>query len=108
MKYEKEYRMGLGCAVVAPLDTNGNILPPEGRRANLFDYSGKVFISLSDFEKMKAIDFSRVRKSVPTKWVSSTSNPDKVYGNKWVKKLQKCYEQTRKKLATIGIKQYVI
>ena len=104
VKYEKECRMGLGCAVVAPLDPDGKTLPPEGRRANLFDYSGKVIISLSDFEKMKAIEFSRVRKSGPSKWVTATSNSDKIYGNECVKRLEKCGEATRKKLATVGIK----
>ena len=104
VKYEKECRMGLGCAVVAPLDPDGRDLPVEGRRANLFDYSGKVLISLADFEKMKGIEFARVRKSGPTKWVTRTSNPELVYASECVKRLSKCGEATRKKLEKVGIK----
>ena len=92
VKYEKEARMGLGCAMVAPLDPNGNSLPSEGRRCALFDYSEKVLISIADYKKNMQIEFSRVRKSsANSQWVSRTSDPDTIYKNECVTKLKKMW-----------------
>ena len=92
--------MGLGCAMVAPLDPNGNFLPSEGRRCVLFDYSEKVLISIGDYHKMKEIEFSRVRKSsAASKWVSRTSDPDMVYANQCVTKFKNVVSKQEKIVA---------
>ena len=104
VKYEKECRMGLGCAVVAPLDPDGKDLPVQGRRAELFNYSGKVLISLADFKKMQSIEFARVRKSGPSKWVTTTSNPDLVYASECVTRLKKVGEKTQKNWKRLVLK----
>ena len=48
VKYEKECRMDLGCAMVTPLDADNQPLPSEGRRCSLFDYTSKVLVSISN------------------------------------------------------------
>ena len=107
VKYEKECRMGLGCAMVTPLDDNNSPLPPEGRRCKLFNYTSKVLVSISDGKKMMATEIRRVKNcsSKTTKWIDKVAPQDKVYSNDPVDKLKKCGYQTKKKLLTVGIKQ---
>ena len=105
VKYEKECRMGLGCAMVAPLDRDGCVEQSVGRRCNLFDYTSKVLISLLDYKKMKLIEISRVKRctSASTKWIEKTREEGRVYANENVIKLKKCGNKTSKRLATVGI-----
>ena len=97
--------MGLGCAMVAPLDEEQKNLPSVGRRCNLFDYTSKVIISLNDYEKMKAIEIRRVRTCSPnsTKWITKIREPGMIYANESVDRLKKCGTQSKKKLVTVGI-----
>ena len=105
VKYEKECRMGLGCAMVAPLDDDGCRMDSVGRRCKLFSYTGKVLISLSDYQKMKSIEIDRVRKhtSASSKWIEKRREEGKVYANEKVTKLKKCGNVTARKLKTVGI-----
>ena len=105
VKYEKECRMGLGCAIVQPVDTNGLDLPCEGRRCELFDYTSKTLISITDYKKMVASEIARVRKcpSTSKKWIEKRREDEKVYACEKVDRLKKCGNVTKKKLGTIGI-----
>ena len=60
-KYEDEGRFGLGCALVTPLDQDGNTLFHLGKCFQFFDYSGKLLISPDDFEQKKQQEFHRVK-----------------------------------------------
>ena len=50
VKYENEGRFGLGCAKITKTINNPNNLP-SGIVLKPFDYSGKVLISVMDYEK---------------------------------------------------------
>ena len=105
VKYEKEARLGLGCAMVAPLDQDGSVLPCVGRRCNLFDYSTKVIISLDDYEKKIKTEISRVKKaSSSSNWVERTRDMSKVYNDMPLRKLKGCGEKGQEKLMSINIK----
>ena len=67
-KYEDEGRFGLGCAMVTPIDQDGNYLPQVGKRCQLFDYSGKLLVSQDDFNLRMEQEFRRVKS------LSGTSN----------------------------------
>ena len=71
VKYEKECRMGLGCAMVAPLNDDNQTLPSEGRRCHLFDYTGKVLVSVTEGEKLIAKEIERVKtcSAKSSKWM---------------------------------------
>ena len=105
VKYEKECRMGLGCAMVKPLDQNGEELPSEGRRCNLFNYTSKVLISVSDFNKLVKTEIARVRKCSPNSsvWVENRRERGVIYSNECVKVLKQCGDKTRDKLHQVGI-----
>ena len=107
VKYEKECRMGLGCAMVAPLNDDNQTLPSEGRRCHLFNYTGKVLVSVSEGEKLIAKEIERIKtcSSKSSKWIDkNNSDEKKIYSNDPVDKLPKCGNKTRKKLLTVGIK----
>jgi hypothetical protein len=57
VKYEKEVRLCLGCALVS--DTQRG---EEGRRAVPFDYSGKVILSLKDWNARVATEIARINR----------------------------------------------
>ena len=105
VKYEKESRMGLGCAMVTPLDADNHPLPAEGRRCRLFDYTSKVLVSISDGKKMIANEIRRVKtcSSRTTKWIDRTASDGKVYCDDSITNLKNCGTQTKKKLLTIKI-----
>ena len=61
-KYKKECRLGLGCAVVSPKANDGEtFLPVVGKRCLPFNYSEKVLLSVSDYEKKMAAEFLIVK-----------------------------------------------
>ena len=66
MLYEKECRMELGCAIVQSVGDNNSDLPCEGRRYELFDYTSKALISLTDYQKMMASEIATVQKRSST------------------------------------------
>ena len=105
VKYEKECRLGLGCAMVAPLDPDGNALPVEGRRCVPFDYTGKVIISIPDYEKGVASEIARVKKLSANSrfWVSYPREKGKLYEDDLLRKLNKCGSVSEAKLNVIGL-----
>ena len=84
VKYEKECRLGLGVAMVTPLDPDGTTLPAEGRRCHPYDYSSKMMISVNDYKRMTKLEFDRV-KSLKCRngyWTSSNRDQNiKYYSN---------------------------
>ena len=66
-KYEKECHLGLGCEMVTPKNPDGSYSPPIGKVCKPFDYSEKVLLSVSDYEKKMAAEFRRVQSSVGSK-----------------------------------------
>ena len=104
-KYEKEGRFGLGCAVIQPIDSNGNNLPPEGMSCQIFDYSGKTIISLNDFEKFKKQEFQRISTlSDKTKnWIHDPRNPQDLYDDDDLLRLDRVGKRTKEKLLLANI-----
>ena len=100
-KYEKEGRFGLGCAVVAPLDTDELV----GRVCPAFDYSGKTILSLDDFDKQMRQEFSRVRQlSDKTRtWITTTRDPQDIFSNDSLSVLDKVGKKTEEKLLAAGV-----
>jgi len=69
VKYEKEIRMSLGCLVreANPADNPADIVNYNGRqlvgvRLEPFDYSGKVIVTIKDYQKHMDAEISRVKK----------------------------------------------
>ena len=56
VKYEKEVRLGLGCASTK----NGDGLV-EGKRCRAFDYSGKIILSIKDYKDKEKAEVIRVK-----------------------------------------------
>ena len=97
--------MGLGCAVVTPLDPDGFFLPEEGRRCFPFNYTGKVLISIPDYNKLMKIEFARVRRlTAQSKWVVNAMEPGVIYTDESVMKLKSVGKKTNDKLNSMGIK----
>ena len=106
VKYEKECRLGLGCAVIQPLAQDDTPLPNEGVRCHPFDYSGKVIIGFDDYQKMMDLEIRRVKSLSSERlgfWVESGREPDKLYREDSVIKLKQCGNAAAKKLETVGI-----
>jgi hypothetical protein len=84
VKYEKEVRLCLGCAVTK--DTDGN---EKGRTAIPFDYSGKIILSILDYEKRKKTEIERVRTGLKDggAWVVDPSVPGSIYSVDSIKEL---------------------
>ena len=103
-KYEKECRFGLGCAMVTPKTFDGEYLPPKGRRCEPYDYSGKLLLSLTDYENKMSAEFRRV-KSLSNRvgyWVQGTREEDKLYLDDLLSKLKKVGKVTSKKMSDNG------
>ena len=103
-KYEKECRLGLGCALITPKSTDGSYLPSKGVRIKPFNYSEKVLLSVTDYEKKMAAEFRRV-KSLTAKngyWIEGTREPDRFYLDDKLSQLKKVGKVTAKKLADAG------
>ena len=83
VKYEKECCLGLGVAMVTPLSQDGTPLPQVGRRCHPFDYTSKVMISIDDYERLKKIEFQRVKALNGRNgyWVSSSRDDTIPYYN---------------------------
>ena len=100
-KYEKECRLGLGCAMVTPRGPiEGSFLPIIGKRCLPFDYSEKVLLSVSDYEKKMEAEFRRV-KSLSAKtgyWIESTREEGKLYCDDKVTVLKKAGKKVGQKL----------
>ena len=107
VKYEKECRLGLGVAMVAPLSPDGTALSPIGRRCHPFDYSSKVMISIDDYQRMKTIEINRVKslKGRNGYWISSSRDKDiKYYNDDPVLFLKGVGKKASQLLQEIGIK----
>ena len=100
-KYEKECRLGLGCAMVTPRGPiEGSFLPIIGKRCLPFDYSEKVLLSVSDYEKKMEAEFRRI-KSLSAKtgyWIESTREEGKLYCDDKVTVLKKVGKKVGQKL----------
>jgi hypothetical protein len=57
VKYEKEVRLGLGCAATKCRTTD----LVEGKRCKAFCYSGKVVLSIKDYDDKQKTEIKRVR-----------------------------------------------
>ena len=106
VKYEKECRLGLGVAMVTPLDPDGTTLPAEGRRCHPYDYSSKMMISVNDYKRMTKLEFDRV-KSLKCRngyWISSNRDQNiKYYSNDPVIMLKGVGKKASQQLKEIGI-----
>ena len=109
VKYEKECRLGLGCAMVTPRAEDGTPLPSVGRRCHPFNYTSKVLIGFDDFEKMKKTEISRVKSLSSNKlgfWLESGKEPGKFYRDNNFKVLKSCGKKAKEKLHTLGINTF--
>jgi hypothetical protein len=72
VKYEKEVRLCLGCAVTKDTDWS-----KKGRTAVPFDYSGKIILSILDYDKHKKTEIERVQTGLKDggAWVVNTLVP---------------------------------
>jgi hypothetical protein len=84
VKYEKEVRLCLECAVTK--DTDGN---KKGRTAVPFDYSGKIILSILDYDKHKKTKIERVRTGLKDSgaWVVNMSVQGSIYPVDLIKEL---------------------
>jgi predicted flap endonuclease-1-like 5' DNA nuclease len=57
VKYEKEVRLGLGCAATKCKDTDEIV----GKRCKAFCYSGKVVLSIKDYKDKQKAELKRVK-----------------------------------------------
>ena len=107
VKYEKECRLGLGVAMVAPLGPDGTILSQVGRRCHPYDYSSKVMISIDDYERLKKIEINRVKslKGQNGYWITCSRDKDiKYYNDDPVLLLKGVGKKASQLLEEIGIK----
>ena len=107
VKYEKECRLGLGCAMVQPKSPDGTILPSVGRRCHPFDYTSKTMIGIDDYEKMIKIKIDRVKSLSSTKvgfWLQSSREDGKFYLDDKLTVLKQCASKTADKLNTVGLR----
>ena len=82
VKYEKECRLGLGCAMVQPKASDGTLSPYTGRQCHLLYYSLKTMRRIDDYEKMVKIEIERVKFQKSTKvgyWLESGREDGKFY-----------------------------
>ena len=106
-KYEDEGRFGLGCALVTPVDENGNELEQQGRRCELFDYSGKLLVSPDDWQLKMEQEFRRVKSLSSSRnhyWIENTAPKGTIFCDSPVKTLPKIGKKTADKLLQQGIK----
>jgi hypothetical protein len=76
VKYEKEVRLCLGCAITE--DINGK---DQGLTAVPFDYSGNIILSIPDYEKQKRTEIEQVRTGLKDggAWVVHASVQGSIY-----------------------------
>ena len=107
VKYEKECRLGLGVAMVQPLDQAGIAMPSIGRRCHPFDYTSKVMIGIPDYKRLMKVEFQRVKSLKGTNgyWYESARDPTILYyRNDPVKMLKGVGKKAVEMLESIGIK----
>ena len=100
MKYAEEVRLCLG---VAQVEREDGVI--EGRRAMPFDYSGKVVLSIKDWNKKEKEEILRVKNlqgnALP--WVETQHEEAGMFhGNDRVTKIQNIGKKTAERLATIN------
>jgi hypothetical protein len=84
VKYEKEVRLCLGCAVTKDTDWS-----KKGRTAVPFDYSGKIILSILDYDKHKKTEIEHVQTGLKDggAWVVNTLVPGSIYSVDSIKEL---------------------
>jgi hypothetical protein len=101
VKYDKEVRLLLGCAVV---ETKEGLV--EGRVGpNALSYSGQTVLSISDYRKRQntAIAAPKSLKGTGGQWVINNRPHGSVYEMDPVDSLDLVGKLTKKKLAKLGL-----
>jgi len=100
MKYYDEVRLSLGVAKVKT--AVGGV---EGKRLPLFDYSGKVLLTIKDWNKCKNDEIKRVRslKGDCLPWVINRRKKDELFRSDSVDMVKGIAEATKTKMAGAGI-----
>ena len=81
-KYMDEVRFCFGVGTAIPLDTDGNEMPREGRRAQPYNYTGKTLLTIPDYEKRIQDEIQRVKSTKHGEsggWVVQQEGSSKVY-----------------------------
>jgi predicted GIY-YIG superfamily endonuclease len=100
VKYEKEVRLGLGCAATKSRD--GDLI--EGKRCKAYCYSGKVVLSIKDYKEKISNELLRVRGLKKNAyWVIDRRQKGEFYNDDLVSVLPGIAEKTEKRLNTQGI-----
>ena len=93
--------------MVQPLDQDGIPMPSTGRRCCPFDYTSKVMIGIPDYERLKKVEFQRIKSLKGTNgyWYESSRDPAILYyQNDPIKMLKGVGKKTAEMLESIGIK----
>jgi hypothetical protein len=103
-KYVDGMRKSFGVAMVIPLDSEGNKLPVEGRKAGPFDYSDKILVSLKDWREKVEKEIANVRHlEHGGEWVTSSREPGKLYLDDPLTKIDGIAKVTAKSFTDFGI-----
>ena len=103
VKYENEGRFGLGCAKVIRKNNNQNNLP-SGVNCKPFCYSGKLLISLKDFNSKLNLEIKRIASLSTKSNLWYIKNNDKaIYQNQGVDKLPGLGKKGKESFAKAGI-----
>eukprot|EP00978_Attheya_sp_CCMP212_P021929 scaffold64537_cov66-Attheya_sp.AAC.1 len=102
VKYEKEVRLSLGCGIVQ-INGTGVIV---GRRAELYDYSGRIIITIKERNVKRGLEINRVKTldgKVLGMWKIDPRLPGNLFLDDSLKLLKKCGNATIAKLSKHGI-----
>eukprot|EP00978_Attheya_sp_CCMP212_P008683 scaffold20425_cov45-Attheya_sp.AAC.1 len=102
VKYEKEVRLSLGCGMVE-INGTGEIV---GKRAENYDYSGRIIITIKDTNVRRGLENNRVKAlegKVLGMWKVDPRLPGDIFLDDSLKLLKKCGQATITKLAKHGI-----
>ena len=98
VKFEKEVRLLLG--VIKIKDENGEVI---GVRLPLLDYNGQLVISIKERDDLRDKETKRVKENGGKQWQQCRREPDAIYRNDPIDKLDGIGIKTRDKLNNVGI-----
>jgi predicted flap endonuclease-1-like 5' DNA nuclease len=100
VKYEKQVRLCLGCA--ATMDSSGKV---TGRVAKSFDYSGRIVLTIKDWNARMYTEFKRVKglTSKSSQWVENTRKEGDLWRNDDVTLVKGIGPAAKQKLGDHGI-----
>jgi hypothetical protein len=84
VKCKKEVRLCLGCGMME--DVDGKL---DGRTAKLFDYSGKIILSIPDYEKRTEIERVKTGLKEGGAWVVDPSIKGSIYSADSIRALER-------------------